>query len=284
MVWLYTCQHIVLKYLKITGVSVTLSTSDGYFNPEVVKYRQLCAKSQRKRKMFSIQQYYHRLLKQILVSRKVNSNILCVHTYITVAIRLIWKCFLVVGAPWVCRSQWTGLSTEEEVTVQNSGRTTGAKGEKKIESHIKGGQSWVWRQQRLIWWRWFVIFFFFSNLFQCSFHILLLINNFLADFSLWNQAPQSPTSPTPSVSLRILPSLCTQDMKSTGQWLAVWNVPLQFSRMYWTYNSSYHSSTDKIDLGEHDLKIMLQNHREKRKRQPVRIETWIWVFLCFRRV
>ncbi len=44
---------------------------DGYFNPEVVKYRQLCAKSQRKRQLYSLQQYYHRLLKQILVSRKV---------------------------------------------------------------------------------------------------------------------------------------------------------------------------------------------------------------------
>ncbi|MED6269345.1 hypothetical protein CHARACLAT_032223 [Characodon lateralis] len=43
---------------------------DGYFNPEVVKYRQLCAKSQRKRQLHSLQQYYHRLLKQILVSRK----------------------------------------------------------------------------------------------------------------------------------------------------------------------------------------------------------------------
>ncbi|XP_072517679.1 nuclear factor related to kappa-B-binding protein isoform X2 [Salminus brasiliensis] len=43
---------------------------DGYFNPEVVKYRQLCAKSQRKRHNYSLQQYYHKLLKQILVSRK----------------------------------------------------------------------------------------------------------------------------------------------------------------------------------------------------------------------
>lgn len=44
---------------------------DGYFNPEVVKYRQLCAKSQKKRHIYSLQQYYHKLLKQILVSRKV---------------------------------------------------------------------------------------------------------------------------------------------------------------------------------------------------------------------
>lgn len=50
---------------------VIVSPSDGYFNPEVVKYRQLCAKSQKKRQLYSLQQYYHRLLKQILVSRKV---------------------------------------------------------------------------------------------------------------------------------------------------------------------------------------------------------------------
>ncbi|XP_055516909.1 nuclear factor related to kappa-B-binding protein isoform X2 [Leucoraja erinacea] len=43
---------------------------DGYFNPEVVKYRQLCTKSQYKRYLYSQQQYFHNLLKQILVSRK----------------------------------------------------------------------------------------------------------------------------------------------------------------------------------------------------------------------
>ncbi|XP_019516347.1 PREDICTED: nuclear factor related to kappa-B-binding protein isoform X4 [Hipposideros armiger] len=42
---------------------------DGYFNPEVVKYRQLCFKSQYKRYLNSEQQYFHRLLKQILASR-----------------------------------------------------------------------------------------------------------------------------------------------------------------------------------------------------------------------
>lgn len=47
--------------------------TDGYFNPEVVKYRQLCAKSQQRRQLYSLQQYYHRLLKQILVSRKVRN-------------------------------------------------------------------------------------------------------------------------------------------------------------------------------------------------------------------
>ncbi|XP_054854075.1 nuclear factor related to kappa-B-binding protein isoform X2 [Eublepharis macularius] len=42
---------------------------DGHFNPEVVKYRQLCFKSQYKRYLTSQQQYFYRLLKQILASR-----------------------------------------------------------------------------------------------------------------------------------------------------------------------------------------------------------------------
>ncbi|KAM5131791.1 nuclear factor related to kappa-B-binding protein [Mantella aurantiaca] len=43
---------------------------DGHLNPEVVKYRQLCVKSQYKRYVSSQQQYFHTLLKQILTSRK----------------------------------------------------------------------------------------------------------------------------------------------------------------------------------------------------------------------
>lgn len=83
------------------------------------------------------------------------------HAYI----HLFWTCFLVAGTPRVCSSQWSGLSTKKEVTLQNSCWITGAKGEKKIESHIKGGQSWVWRQQRLIWWWWFVnLYYFFKPL------------------------------------------------------------------------------------------------------------------------
>lgn len=70
-----------LAFLKILVpltdlVELTASpclSTDGYFNPEVVKYRQLCAKSQRKRHLYSLQQYYHRLLKHILVSRKVRT-------------------------------------------------------------------------------------------------------------------------------------------------------------------------------------------------------------------
>lgn len=46
--------------------------ADGHFNPEVVKYRQLCFRSQYKRYLSSQQQYFHRLLKQILASRSVS--------------------------------------------------------------------------------------------------------------------------------------------------------------------------------------------------------------------
>lgn len=49
-----------------------LFTTDGHFNPEVVKYRQLCLKSQYKRYLSSQQQYFYRLLKQILASRNVS--------------------------------------------------------------------------------------------------------------------------------------------------------------------------------------------------------------------
>lgn len=144
------------KHLTLEVMPVIVSPSDGYFNPEVVKYRQLCAKSQRKRQLYSLQQYYHRLLKQILVSRKV----ICVKAYKSLIIYSLhvftFGCILVVGTSWVCSSQWSGLSTKKEVTLQNPGWNAGAKGEKTTEPHIKGGQSWVWRQQCLIWWWWLV--------------------------------------------------------------------------------------------------------------------------------
>ncbi|KAM9297036.1 LOW QUALITY PROTEIN: nuclear factor related to kappa-B-binding protein [Gastrophryne carolinensis] len=44
---------------------------DGHLNPEVVKYRQLCVKSQYKRYVSSQQQYFHTLLKQILVRKEL---------------------------------------------------------------------------------------------------------------------------------------------------------------------------------------------------------------------
>lgn len=45
----------------------------------------------------------------------------------------------------------------------------------------------------------------------------LLILLHIVDISLWTAAPQSPSSPTSTVSLRVLPSLSTQDMRTTGQ-------------------------------------------------------------------
>lgn len=45
----------------------------------------------------------------------------------------------------------------------------------------------------------------------------LPVPSLLPDMSLWVTAPPSPSSPTPTVSLKILPSLSTQDMKSTGE-------------------------------------------------------------------
>uniref|UniRef100_A0A8C9T365 Nuclear factor related to kappaB binding protein n=1 Tax=Scleropages formosus TaxID=113540 RepID=A0A8C9T365_SCLFO len=60
------------------------------------------------------------------------------------------------------------------------------------------------------------------------------------DVASWLPDPQSPSSPAPTVSLRVLPSLSTQDMKIT----------------------------EKPELGEKDLQAMLRRHREKRKRQP----------------
>uniref|UniRef100_A0A3P8VPC7 Nuclear factor related to kappaB binding protein n=1 Tax=Cynoglossus semilaevis TaxID=244447 RepID=A0A3P8VPC7_CYNSE len=160
---------------------------DGYFNPEVVKYRQLCAKSQRKRQLYSLQQYYHRLLKQILVSRK---------ELVEVATQ-------------------NGLDFSPKRKFQT--KTRAEKREPRVKRRIN--------------------------------RILKEVKNECGDsnpssddddVSLWNPAPPSPSSPTPTVPLRVLHSLSTQDMKTA----------------------------EKVELGEQDLKVMLQNHREKRKRQP----------------
>ncbi|XP_072230821.1 nuclear factor related to kappa-B-binding protein [Leuresthes tenuis] len=160
---------------------------DGYFNPEVVKYRQLCSKSQRKRHLYSLQQYYHRLLKQILVSRKEVLDF-AVHN---------------------------GLDFPPKRRLPN--KTQAEMREPRVRRRLS--------------------------------HILKEVKTECGDsnpssddddMSSWTQAPQSPSSPTQTVSLRVLPSLSTQDMKTT----------------------------EKVELGELDLKFMLQNHREKRKRQP----------------
>ncbi|KAM9781328.1 nuclear factor related to kappa-B-binding protein [Syngnathus typhle] len=160
---------------------------DGYFNPEVVKYRQLCAKSQQRRQLYSLQQYYHRLLKQILVSRKELLDF-AVHN---------------------------GLDFPPKKKVQT-------------RSHAEIREQKVRRRLRRI---------LKEVKTECGDSNASSDDD---DLTLWTPAPQSPSSPSPTVSLRVVPSLSTQDMKTT----------------------------EKTQLGEQDLKAMLQNHREKRKRQP----------------
>ncbi|XP_034405554.1 nuclear factor related to kappa-B-binding protein isoform X3 [Cyclopterus lumpus] len=160
---------------------------DGYFNPEVVKYRQLCAKSQKKRQLYSLQQYYHRLLKHILVSRKELLEF-AVHS----------------GLDFPPKRK---LMTKTHAEMR--------------EPRVRRRLSRILKEVKT----------------ECGDSDASSDDD---DISLWAPAPQSPSSPTPTVSLRVLPSLSTQDMKTT----------------------------EGIELGEQDLKAMLHNHREKRKRQP----------------
>ncbi|XP_020778598.1 nuclear factor related to kappa-B-binding protein isoform X1 [Boleophthalmus pectinirostris] len=160
---------------------------DGYFNPEVVKYRQLCAKSQRKRQLYSLQQYYHKLLKQILVSRKELLDY-AVHN----------------GQDYPPRRKALSKSHAEMREPRVRRRLNRILKEVKAECGDSNASS--------------------SD----------------DELSMWTSAPQSPSSPTPTISLRVLPSLSTQDMKTT----------------------------EKLELGEQDLKRILHSHREKRKRQP----------------
>ncbi|KAG7269707.1 hypothetical protein CRUP_021446 [Coryphaenoides rupestris] len=144
---------------------------DGYFNPEVVKYRQLCAKSQRKRRLYSLQQYFHRLLKQLLVSRKDLLE-LAVHSGLDMPQK----------RPLLTPKSQPDL--QEPRVARRVGRIL--------------RESWP------------------------------------------PVAPPSPSSPTTTLPLRVLPSLSTQDMKTA----------------------------ERHEFCERDLKSMLQNHREKRKRHP----------------
>ncbi|XP_030010505.1 nuclear factor related to kappa-B-binding protein isoform X2 [Sphaeramia orbicularis] len=160
---------------------------DGYFNPEVVKYRQLCAKSQRKRQLYSLQQYYHRLLKQILVSRKELLEF-AVHNGLD-------------------------FSPKRKMPIKSQAEMREPRVRRRLSRIIKEIKT------------------------ECGDSNASSDDD---DLSMWTPAPQSPSSPTPTVSLRVLPSLSTQDMKTT----------------------------EKMEFGERDLKTMLQNHREKRKRQP----------------
>uniref|UniRef100_A0A8C2D3X6 Nuclear factor related to kappaB binding protein n=1 Tax=Cyprinus carpio TaxID=7962 RepID=A0A8C2D3X6_CYPCA len=160
---------------------------DGYFNPEVVKYRQLCAKSQKKRHIYSLQQYYHKLLKQILVSRK---------ELLDLAVR---------SGPELAVKRRYPAPSHKEMLEQRVRRRVGH-----ILKDVKT---------------------------ECGDSNASSDED---DTASWLPVPQSPSSPTQTVSLRVLPSLSTQDMKTR----------------------------DKPELGEKELRAMLHRHREKRKRQP----------------
>ncbi|CAB1333018.1 unnamed protein product [Coregonus sp. 'balchen'] len=160
---------------------------DGHFNPEVVKYRQLCAKSQKKRQLNSLQQYYHKLLKQILVSRK---------ELLELAVR---------SGPDIAVNRKYPTQTHGEVQ----------------EQRVRGRVCRILREVKT----------------ECGDSNASSDDD---DTAYWQPTPQSPSSPTPTVSVRVLPSLSTQDMKTT----------------------------DKPELGEKDMRAMLRRHREKRRRQP----------------
>ncbi|XP_041098458.1 nuclear factor related to kappa-B-binding protein isoform X2 [Polyodon spathula] len=162
---------------------------DGYFNPEVVQYRQLCIKSQRKRYLHSQQQYYHRLLKQILISRK---------ELLDSARRS--------GPDLVLKRRYPSPSTRPEEREQRAKRRVA-----KILREVKE---------------------------DCGDSAL---SSDEEDLGSW--LPPSPPHPSNlRVSLRVVPSLSTQDMKTT----------------------------EKPELVDGDLKLMLKRQRERRKRQPDR--------------
>ncbi|XP_037543351.1 nuclear factor related to kappa-B-binding protein [Nematolebias whitei] len=160
---------------------------DGFFNPEVVKYRQLCAKSQRKRHLYSLQQYYHKLLKQILVSRK----------------------------------ELLDFAVHNDLDFPPKRRLPNKTQAEMREPRVRRRLSHILKEVKT----------------ECGDSNASSDDD---DLSSWNPVPQSPSSPTPTVSLKVLPSLSTPDMRIT----------------------------EKLELGELDLKVLLQNHCEKRKRQP----------------
>ncbi|KPP66647.1 nuclear factor related to kappa-B-binding protein-like [Scleropages formosus] len=186
---------------------------DGYFNPEVVKYRQLCAKSQKKRQLYSLQQYYHRLLKQILVSRK----------------ELLERASR-NGPDLRMKRRFPSPSRGESQELRARWRCSRILREVKSEC----GDSSVSSDDEAL-----RLYWSLTKLKAVS--VWPILEPFLSvDVASWLPDPQSPSSPAPTVSLRVLPSLSTQDMKIT----------------------------EKLELGEKDLQAMLRRHREKRKRQP----------------
>ncbi|XP_030076878.1 nuclear factor related to kappa-B-binding protein [Microcaecilia unicolor] len=160
---------------------------DGHFNPEVVKYRQLCFKSQYKRYLSSQQQYFYRLLKQVLSSRK---------ELLDLARKRGPELSLVRKHP-----SYVDLSEERERRTRRRYL--------KILQEVKE---------------------------ECGDSTL---SSDEEDLSSW--LPNSPSHPpSPPVPLRVIPTLSTQDLKTS----------------------------DKPEFGENDLKMMMRKHREKRKRQP----------------
>ncbi|XP_078386696.1 nuclear factor related to kappa-B-binding protein isoform X2 [Cetorhinus maximus] len=159
---------------------------DGYFNPEVVKYRRLCMKSQYKRYLYSQQQYFHKLLKQILISRKE-------------LLELARKS----GPDMTLKRKYQAISSQKEE-------------EKRVHSRYEK----ILREVKE----------------ECEDNS---ISSDEEEMCSW--LPNSPTHPTsPSVALRAVPTLCTQDMKTVN----------------------------KPELGDEELKIMLRKHVEKRRQQP----------------
>ncbi|KAL2094714.1 hypothetical protein ACEWY4_009433 [Coilia grayii] len=164
---------------------------DGYFNPEVVKYRRLVAKSQRRRQLYCLQQYYHKLLNQILVSRK---------ELLELAAR---------GGPELALKRRSSAPDPAEVRERRVRRRV-ERILREVRSECGAGDSTP------------------SS------------DDDDDEVGPWLRSPPSPSSPTLSVPLKVLPSLSTQDMKSR----------------------------DKVELGEKDLRTLLRRHREKRKHQP----------------
>uniref|UniRef100_UPI00398ECD8A nuclear factor related to kappa-B-binding protein isoform X2 n=1 Tax=Pristiophorus japonicus TaxID=55135 RepID=UPI00398ECD8A len=161
---------------------------DGHFNPEVVKYRRLCMKSQYKRYLYAQQQYFHKLLKQILVSRKE-------------LLELARKS----GPDMALKRKYHAISSQKEKEEERRAHSR----YEKILREVKE---------------------------QCEDNS---ISSDEEEVCSW--LPSSPTHPSsPSVALRAVPTLSTQDMKTV----------------------------DKPELGDDELKIMLRKHVEKRRQQP----------------
>ncbi|XP_067827213.1 nuclear factor related to kappa-B-binding protein isoform X2 [Heptranchias perlo] len=161
---------------------------DGHFNPEVVKYRRLCMKSQYKRYLYSQQQYFHKLLKQILVSRKE-------------LLELARKS----GPDLTLKRKYHAISTQKEKEEERRAHRRYEKILREVKEECEDNS----------------------------------ISSDEEEMCTW--LPSSPTHPTsPSVALRAVPTLSTQDMKTV----------------------------DKPELGDEELKIMLRKHLEKRRQQP----------------